>query len=544
MRIKVDLKYLFHGSPDAQTAPDTPQTLSSFGQELTPQEIEDRLRTLLMSGDPDYEQLREWFCAVFGGECENPKDSYPTTPDCAGETPAACTQAFRDAGFSGDITTQTLSGDLAQMEQDPGRVTNTRPQADLEIAQGHDIIIYVNPDPLPTMTATDTSIANTLQTQNPETVDETNKKTLAITCRKLTEAAGRSSSDCLSLPIFVVGKEIHVPAENDLAGLVRNPSWVALNARDKTNAVGPRQWHQNRGTPEPGCLTSEKFPANADCDEFPYWSNLQTHNGTLSTLTPSIRWSPRQENRFEGAALAQFYSNNNPGPKMHFHGCDITQQDALDVLPVPSSTFLVLPLPGLPFPTTGMQQAVTRILTGDLLDEFDDALRWIGAAITEIWKPGLSDDEIDALTQPLGLQLPEEARKWWRWHNGFSPEVRAPRWDITPNRPLFDLQMTLDDFESSREAVLQLEGATARLSPVGNVPWIFFDCEGARDAPVPIYVGDHGYGQQLVLPSIGELVAVWIDLIRTGVYTTDANGNWQGDVEERCPPEILKLGVF
>jgi hypothetical protein len=277
--LKIDLKYLFHGSPDAQTAPDTPQTLSSFGQELTPQEIEDRLRTLLMSGDPDYEQLREWFCAVFGGECKNPKDSYPTTPDCAGETPAACTQAFRDAGFTGDITTQTLSGDLAQMEQDPGRVTDTRPHADLEIAQGREIIIYVNPNPLPTMTTTDTSIANMLATQNPGTVDETNKKTLAITCRKLTVAAGRSSSDCLSLPIFVVGKEAHVPAENDLAGLLRNPSWVALNARDTSNAIGPVRWYRNQGTPTPGCLNDEKFPANAECDEFPYWSTLQANNG-------------------------------------------------------------------------------------------------------------------------------------------------------------------------------------------------------------------------------------------------------------------------
>jgi hypothetical protein len=187
---------------------------------------------------------------------------------------------------------------------------------------------------------------------------------------------------------------------------------------------------------------------------------------------------------------------------------------------------------------------VTRVLSDELLDEFDGALRLVGAAITEVWEPGLSDSQIDALTKPFGLQLPEEARKWWRWHNGFAPDTRAPRWDITPDRPLFDLQMTLEDFESSREAVLQLEGATARLQPVGSSPWIFFDCEVARDAPVPICVGGHGEGQRRVLPSIGELVAVWIDLIRTGVYAIDANGNWQGGVEERCPPEVLKLGVF
>lgn len=186
---------------------------------------------------------------------------------------------------------------------------------------------------------------------------------------------------------------------------------------------------------------------------------------------------------------------------------------------------------------------MTRVLSDELLAEFDGALRSVNAAITEVWEPGLSDEQIDVLTQPLGLRLPEEARLWWRWHNGFAPDTRAPRWDITPARPLFDLQMTLEDFESSRGAVLQLEGATARLSPVGDAPWIFFDCEGPDDAPVPIYVGDHGEAQRLVLPSIGELVAVWIDLIKTGAFATDEHGNWRHDTWEQVPAEVRRLGV-
>ncbi len=31
--------------------------------------------------------------------------------------------------------------------------------------------------------------------------------------------------------------------------------------------------------------------------------------------------------------------------------------------------------------------------------------------------PGLSDAEMDALTDPLGLRLPPEARAWWGWHD-------------------------------------------------------------------------------------------------------------------------------
>jgi hypothetical protein len=71
-----------------------------------------------------------------------------------------------------------------------------------------------------------------------------------------------------------------------------------------------------------------------------------------------------------------------------------------------------------------------------------------------------------------------------------------------------------------------------------------FDCEGAHDEPVPIYVGDHGEGQRLVLPSIGELVAVWIDLIKIGAFATDEDGNWRHDTSDLVPSDVRKLGVY
>lgn len=184
-----------------------------------------------------------------------------------------------------------------------------------------------------------------------------------------------------------------------------------------------------------------------------------------------------------------------------------------------------------------------RRLDPELLADFEAALLKAGAAITEVWQPGLSDREIDELTRPLGLDLPDEARAWWRWHNGVEPATSPLRFEITPRRPLFDLAMTLEGFESSREAILHLEGAAARLQPVGDHPWIFFDCEGPRDAPVPIYIGGHGEEQRLVLPSIGEMVLVWIDLIEQGVFTTDTDGLWHMDFD-KVPPEVLPLGVY
>jgi hypothetical protein len=82
---------------------------------------------------------------------------------------------------------------------------------------------------------------------------------------------------------------------------------------------------------------------------------MQAHGATLNTLTPSIRWTPRAENKREGNALQQFYSNNNAGGVLRFHGCNVTKQAPTDVLPSASSLYLVLPLPySRLIPTTGI----------------------------------------------------------------------------------------------------------------------------------------------------------------------------------------------
>jgi hypothetical protein len=188
-------------------------------------------------------------------------------------------------------------------------------------------------------------------------------------------------------------------------------------------------------------------------------------------------------------------------------------------------------------------QPMTHVLNSDILADFERALRSVDAAITRAWQPGLDDDQIDALVQPLGLDLPDEARTWWRWHDGCPTGTHPAEAELTPRRPLFDLVLTLDDFESFRGATLQLEGSDARLQPVGDQPWIFFACDGPRDAPVPIYVGGHGEGHRLALPSIGELVLTWTRLIDEGGYTTDADGLWEWDFE-KIPEDIRRIGVY
>lgn len=63
----------------------------------------------------------------------------------------------------------------------------------------------------------------------------------------------------------------------------------------------------------------------------------------------------------------------------------------------------------------------SAVLADALLEEL--ALRWRqqGASIADLLRPGLSEEEMDELTDPLGLVLPREAKIWWGWHDGAFP---------------------------------------------------------------------------------------------------------------------------
>lgn len=57
-------------------------------------------------------------------------------------------------------------------------------------------------------------------------------------------------------------------------------------------------------------------------------------------------------------------------------------------------------------------------LSVELLEAVRERWRDDGAPTAEVLRPGLSDAEIDALTAPLGLRLPPEARTLWSWRDG------------------------------------------------------------------------------------------------------------------------------
>jgi hypothetical protein len=171
-----------------------------------------------------------------------------------------------------------------------------------------------------------------------------------------------------------------------------------------------------------------------------------------------------------------------------------------------------------------------RFLDQDLLDQFDAQLQRLGAPIADNWAPGLLDEEIDAILMPVGIDLPEEARRWWRWHNGaLNDEQIGPHY-LLGERPVWSLQRAADSWAGAAEWARELWEWPSHFAVLhqvaGSRPWLFVFCGRGRDAPVPVYVQDDIDTPEEFLPSIGELVAMWSTILASGSVSIDPDGRW------------------
>jgi hypothetical protein len=176
-----------------------------------------------------------------------------------------------------------------------------------------------------------------------------------------------------------------------------------------------------------------------------------------------------------------------------------------------------------------------------VLDELDARLRALGAPICGAWAPGCSDAHIDALLQPLGIDLPEEARVWWRWHNGTRSDKPMTHREVFARIPL-TIEQAAEAYEDERDAMHQLFGLTGLLAPLSEKPLIFFGGAGPALQPVPIYVQNDIDAPAVVLPSIGALVEAWIELLESGAWEPGDDGAWHKH-PERVPSGLRLLGI-
>jgi cell wall assembly regulator SMI1 len=201
------------------------------------------------------------------------------------------------------------------------------------------------------------------------------------------------------------------------------------------------------------------------------------------------------------------------------------------------------------------------LLNTHLLAELEARWRAQGAPITERLTPGLSNEEMDAITAPLGIRLPAEARLWWQWHNGVpvsTVTLRAQRtiggayYEYTP------LEEAAAEYEQARNIAAEVVSSPDTAgdfwhpswwpisSDLGG-RWIACQCDVAEDAPTPIRAINFAEGTQFeppVLGSFGELVQHFIDGMDQGVWRYDADTErWVKDFE-RYTAEHQAAGIL
>ncbi len=193
----------------------------------------------------------------------------------------------------------------------------------------------------------------------------------------------------------------------------------------------------------------------------------------------------------------------------------------------------------------------SSLLSPELLDQLDRQWRLQRAPVVEHLQPGLADDEIDALVEPLGVRLPVEARTWWGWHDGARTDGGlSRRRTIGAGFEYLPLAEAVEQYRLCREAAAQVASTPGQESPLSepNYWWaphwfpitltgyggtVACDCSVANGRPTPIrmvwWAGRESFVEP-VTESFGQVVSWWIDALRKGVWRyQEERGEWQVD---------------
>jgi hypothetical protein len=178
---------------------------------------------------------------------------------------------------------------------------------------------------------------------------------------------------------------------------------------------------------------------------------------------------------------------------------------------------------------------MSRAACASALEEIEGHFRRMGAPVLDYLLPGLTDAEMDALTEPHGFHLPDDVRAWWAWHNGAlahlpesSGHIRgfqpSHRWlTIQSGGPMASLDWALADrLELLR--VEQQEGVAGQL-PIWSPTWLKLTTfqyswavdMGADLAGSRVFVAYSYDGYPERSNTLQELLERWADFLQDGL---------------------------
>jgi cell wall assembly regulator SMI1 len=182
------------------------------------------------------------------------------------------------------------------------------------------------------------------------------------------------------------------------------------------------------------------------------------------------------------------------------------------------------------------------VLTTELLEQLAKRWREHGAPVASHLRAGLTAEQMDELTRPLGLHLSSEARTWWGWHDGADPALRlGTERDLGgPLQGFLTLEEAISAYRTNRD-FLRAEKAQ-RHAEIWRASWLpvtafidgdflVCDCGVAPSAPSPIHIVEwEDPDPSPRAASFEEMVSAWIEAIdvKRWVYD-DGTRSWYSD---------------
>jgi len=195
--------------------------------------------------------------------------------------------------------------------------------------------------------------------------------------------------------------------------------------------------------------------------------------------------------------------------------------------------------------------SVGRVLLA-ALERLEARLAAVGAPVVEHLRPGLTDEEIDALTPGLPHRLPIELRTWYGWHDGARLDLPAWHWHLGNGLNLLSLQVAVErhDFLVRPQFRSGIPGIDFRDEWL-PICWagtcsIAVGTAGEATAPCPVHVFDtHGYsgGPGAGAPSVRAMVLLWIRALDEGYWVWDPEAGW-GDHYNDLPADLRETDLI
>jgi hypothetical protein len=184
-----------------------------------------------------------------------------------------------------------------------------------------------------------------------------------------------------------------------------------------------------------------------------------------------------------------------------------------------------------------VSDGAVEILSRELLDEFEQRLREVGAPVFDRWRPGLTDTEIDDTTASLGLVLPVEPRLWWSWRDGVGFDEPAALRTLGPMWVPLKLTDAIEVAQIERE--VQAKWVRDGSQPTSAILWVdswlpfcgdvssaclACGCEVGAMEPSPVFYVDGPFNTRPTVArtrSMAELIRVWLQGLDDGLWHID-----------------------